>query len=114
MVVFVERARGTSGPAGARRVALARVTALLALSLTACAANRAVTRDELIARHTAAVGGARAIESVERLEIEVRISEGGSQLEGAWHADRQGRMRIDVSAGGRRVYTEAYDGKRTG
>ncbi len=81
--------------------------ALLAFSLTACAANRAVTRDELIARHTAAVGGAGAIESVERLEIDVRISEGKSQLEG-----RQGRMRIDLSAGGRRVYTEAYDGKR--
>jgi hypothetical protein len=86
--------------------------ALIVLPLAACAANRAVTRDALIARHAAAMGGARAIESVESLEIDLRISEGSSELEGAWRADRQGRMRIDVSADGLRIYTEAYDGKR--
>jgi hypothetical protein len=86
--------------------------ALLGLYFMACAANRAITRDELIARHTAAVGGAQAIERVEGLQIEVRISKGKTTLEGTWRGDRQGRMRVDVSAGGRRVYTEAYDGKR--
>jgi hypothetical protein len=83
----------------------------LALLLAGCASGRGLTREELISRHTAALGGARAIEGVERLEIEVRIFEGDAPLTGVWRADRQGRMRIDVSAGGRRVFTEAFDGK---
>ena len=33
-------------------------------------------------------------------------------MRGVWRGDRQGRMRIDVYAGGHRVYTEAFDGKR--
>jgi hypothetical protein len=84
----------------------------IALSLVACAANRALSRDDLIARHTEAVGGARPIESVDRLAVDLRITESGSEVTGVWRADRQGRMRIDVYAGGRRVYTEAYDGRR--
>jgi hypothetical protein len=84
----------------------------LALSLAGCAANRQISRDDLIARHTEAVGGARTVESVQRIEVDLRISEGGSELQGVWRADRQGRMRIDVHAGGRRVYTEAHDGRR--
>jgi hypothetical protein len=84
----------------------------LALLLAGCASGRALTREELVERHVAAVGGAPAIERVERLEIEVRISEGKSELQGVWRADRQGRMRIDINAGGQRVYTEAFDGKR--
>ena len=89
-----------------------RMRAAFVLLLTACATRASLTRDELIARHTQAVGGAKAIEAVERLEIELRISEGKSTLRGVWRGDRQGRMRIDVYAGGHRVYTEAFDGKR--
>ena len=84
----------------------------LALLLAACASACSLTREDLIARHTSAVGGAQAIEAVERLEIELRISEGKSTLQGIWRGDRQGRMRIDVYARSRRVYTEAFDGSQ--
>jgi hypothetical protein len=68
----------------------------LALSLVACAANRTTSRDDLIARHTEATGGAGPVESVDRIEVDLRISEGGSEVQVVWRADRQGRMRIDV------------------
>jgi hypothetical protein len=85
---------------------------LVLCSLAACAGRREITRDEVIARNTAAMGGAQAIEAVNGIEVELRIFEQGAELEALYRADRQGRMRIDVSHGGRRVYTEAFDGQR--
>jgi hypothetical protein len=85
---------------------------LVLCSLTACAARREMTRDELIARNTSAMGSAQAIEAIRRIEVELRIFEQGAVLDAVYKADRQGRMRIDVSHGGRRVYTEAFDGQR--
>jgi hypothetical protein len=82
------------------------------LSLAACGTRREVTREELIARNTEAMGGARAIEAIDRIEVALRIFERGAELEGLYRADRQGRMRIDIRHQGRRVYTEAFDGKR--
>ncbi len=88
-----------------------RPWASLLLLLAGCAARREVTRDELIARNTQAMGGAEPIEAIQRIEVELRIHEQGAELTALYRADRQGRMRIDVSHQGRRVYTEAFDGQ---
>jgi hypothetical protein len=82
------------------------------LPLAACAARREVTRDDVIDRNTKAMGGAAAIEAIRAIEVELSIVEQGTELEAIYRADRQGRMRIDVSHQGRRVYTEAFDGRR--
>jgi hypothetical protein len=67
---------------------------------------------ELIERNTRAMGGAAAIGKVQRIEVGLRIVEPTFKVEGTYVADRQGRMRIDVRDGGKRVYTEAFDGKQ--
>jgi hypothetical protein len=67
--------------------------------------------EELIARNTKAMGGAAAIEKVQRIEVGLHIVEPTFTVDGVYLADRQGRMRIDVRDGGKRVYTEAFDGK---
>jgi hypothetical protein len=81
-------------------------------SIMACAGRREITRDEIVARNTSAMGGAQAIEAVRAIEIGLRIVEQGTALDAVYRADREGRMRIDVSHAGRRVYTEAFDGRR--
>ena len=47
------------------------------------------------------------------LRYHVTITEPSFTVEGVYEVDRQGRMRIDIFNGGRRVFTEAFDG-RTG
>jgi hypothetical protein len=49
---------------------------------------------------------------VRRLEITLDIAERGSTVRGFYRVDREGRMRIDVFSGEKRVYTEALDGGR--
>jgi hypothetical protein len=90
----------------------AAARAVVFCSLTACAARREMARDEVIARNTSAMGGAKAIEAIRAIEVELRIFEQGTALEAVYRADRRGRMRIDVSQAGRRVYTEAFDGRQ--
>jgi len=69
--------------------------------------------DELVAGHTAARGGAAAIEAVRSLLVEVRIEEPGFAVDASYRASRDGSMRIDVYGGdGERVYTEALEGGR--
>jgi hypothetical protein len=69
--------------------------------------------DELVAGHTAARGGAAAIEAVRSLLVEVRIEEPGFTVDASYRASRDGSMRIDVYGGdGERVYTEALEGGR--
>jgi hypothetical protein len=86
--------------------------AILAFSLASGrAALQAQSVDDLITRHTEAVGGQAAIELVHNISLRLRIVEPGSTVDAVYVADRQGRMRIDVYAGGERVYTEAYDGR---
>ena len=70
------------------------------------------TLDEVIARNTRAMGGRAAIEAIQAIEIELHINDPKFEVDGIYHAARPGRMRIDVSAGGKHVFTEAFDGKR--
>ena len=79
--------------------------------ICACAASAAsLSLDELVARHTAARGGAAAIEAVKAVEIEVQIEEPTYKANGIYVATREGRMRIVVSIDGKPVYSEGLDG----
>lgn len=87
------------------------LVAVVALAPVGCsgAADR-ITLEDVVERHTAAVGGIAALDSVRRLRVNLRIVEPGFTLDGVYRADRTGRMRIDVYSEGRRVFTEAFDG----
>jgi hypothetical protein len=65
---------------------------------------------ELVSENAAARGGRAATEAIQSLEAKLRIVEPTYSAEGVWRVDRRGRMRIDVSIGGKRVFTEAFDG----
>ena len=67
--------------------------------------------EELIAQHVAAMGGQAAMEAISTVEYSIQIIEPSFTVDGLYLADRQGRMRIDIYADGKRVYTEAHDGK---
>jgi hypothetical protein len=83
----------------------------LASVLLGC--NRhSLTVDDVIERNTQAVGGRAAIEAIHSIEINLHITDPGFEVDGIYHAARPGRMRIDVQAGGKQVFTEAFDGQQ--
>jgi len=57
--------------------------------------------------NSTARGGARAIEAVRAIDLQLQIHEDGVTLQGHYRANRDGCMRIDVILDGRRVFTEA-------
>lgn len=70
-----------------------------------------LTLQQVIDKCTEAAGGKQAIEAVKSIAITLNIEEPKFSVQGHYVADRKLRMRIDVHAEGKRVYTEAYDGK---
>src|SRR5260370_42323618 len=80
-----------------------------AVALFSC--NRALTVDEVIERNTAATGGRAAIEAIHSIEVNLHISDPGSEVGGVYYATRPGKMRIDVSVAGKHALTEACDGQ---
>lgn len=66
---------------------------------------------QILDRHTEAVGGPGALASIHSLKISLNIVEPTFQVDAVYVADRSMLMRIDVFAGGKRVYSEGYDGK---
>jgi len=72
-----------------------------------------LTLAQLIERHTEAMGGKPAIERVNSVQFALTIVEPKFTVDGIYRADRRIRMRIDVYADGKRVYTEAYDGRKS-
>jgi hypothetical protein len=88
------------------RMRLAAVVVILA----ACNGGL-LTLDDVIARNTKAMGGREALEAVNSIEVDLHITDPGFEVDGIYHAARPGRMRIDVRAGGGRVFTEAFDGR---
>jgi hypothetical protein len=85
---------------------------LLGAVIALCGCNRAsLTVDELIDRNTRAMGGRAAIEAIQSIEVSLHISDPGSEVDGIYYAARPGRMRIDISVGAKRVFTEAFDGE---
>jgi hypothetical protein len=81
------------------------------LALVGCD-RPATTVDEVIDRNTAAMGGRAAIEAIQSIEISLHISDPGFEADGVYYAARPGKMRIDISAAGKHVFTEAFDGQR--
>ena len=70
------------------------------------------TVDEVVERNTRAMGGRQAIEAVHSVAIDLHIVDPGFAVDGSYRAARPGKMRIDVKAEGRHVFTEAFDGHR--
>jgi hypothetical protein len=67
--------------------------------------------DEIIERNTDAMGGRAAIEAVQSIQIDLHIKDPSFEVDGTYYAARPGKMRIDVSAEGKHVFTEAFDGQ---
>ncbi len=80
----------------------------LAMSMGLMSCQKApLTVEQLIERHTEAVGGQAAIEAVQSIRFDLHIVDPGFEVDGIYLAARPGRMRIDVSADGQHVFTEA-------
>ena len=81
-----------------------------------CALNgcgpASLTVDQVIERNTQAMGGRSTIEAVQSIEVDLHIIDADVEVDGKYRAARPGRMRIDVIAGGKHVFTEAFDGDR--
>ena len=82
-----------------------------ALSLAACY-RQSLTVDQLIERNTQAVGGRAALEAVHSIRVDLHVADPGFEADGDYIAARPGRMRIDITANGQHVYTEAFNGSR--
>ena len=83
----------------------------VAMALFGC--DRSPTRvDEVIERHTKAMGGRAAIEAIQSIEFDLHITDPKFEVDGTYFAARPGKMRIDVNAGGEHVFTEAFDGQK--
>ena len=85
---------------------------LFSIVITLLGCNRALTIDDVINSNTTAMGGRAAIEAVQSIEVSLHISDPGFEADGIYYAARPGKMRIDVSAAGKHVFTEAFDGQR--
>jgi hypothetical protein len=67
--------------------------------------------DEIVERNTTAMSGRAAIEAVQSIQIDLHIKDPSFEVDGTYYAARPGKMRIDVSADGKHVFTEAFDGQ---
>ena len=85
-------------------------SAFVAITLSGCS-HAPLTIGEVIERNTKAMGGGPAIEAVKSIEIDLHIVDPGLEVDGIYRAARPGRMRIDVKAGGKHIFTEAFDGQ---
>jgi hypothetical protein len=79
------------------------INAMPCLSTAARAAALDLTLEEVIARHTIARGGARALDAVRAMAAEMDIAEKGTTVTGHYAATSSGLMRIDVYARGARI-----------
>ena len=66
--------------------------------------------DQVITRHAEARGGAAALEAVERVRVELHLTEADFEVDIVYQAMRPDQARVDVQMDGQTVFTEAYDG----
>ena len=86
--------------------------AVLAFGAAACASPALASGPGLAAvldRHTLARGGAKAIEAMRSVRVDLEIEEQGVTLKALYRATKERRMRIDVFLDGRRVFSEGLD-----
>ena len=94
------------------RVCQTLLVLLPAIFVTGChEQSDSVSLNEIIERNTDAMGGRGAIEAVQSIQIELHIKDPSFEVDGTYYATRPGKMRIDVSAEGKHVFTEAFDGQ---
>src|SRR6185436_6851913 len=74
--------------------------------------EKPVSLDQLIERNLDASGGKTAPSAVQSIKFDLHIVDPGFEVDGAYYAARPGKMRIDIIAGGKHVYTEAFNGDR--
>src|SRR4030095_6450604 len=80
--------------------------------ITGCSKRSdSLSLDEIVERNTDAMGGRAAIEAVQSIQIDLRIKDPSFKVDGTYYAVRPGKMRIDVSAHRKHVFTEAFDGE---
>lgn len=87
------------------------LVAALGCTLNGCRRD-SLSVDEIIDHNTQAMGGRTAIEAIKSIEVDLHIADPDFQVDGKYRAARPGRMRIDILADGKHVYTEAFDGDR--
>jgi hypothetical protein len=94
------------------RVRNALLVFLAAIVVAGChKSSDSLSLDEIVERNTEAMGGRSAIEAVQSTQIDLHIKDPSFEVDGAYYAARPGKMRIDVSADGKHVFTEAFDGQ---
>ena len=75
-----------------------------------CLASNDDSLQQVLELHTKAMGGKQVIEKIKSAQIELKIEEPEFTVDGVYIADRNIRMRIDIYAGGKRVFTEGFNG----
>lgn len=89
-------------------IARAGQTYVLAAALTLAACHpHSLSVDELIDRNSQAIGGRAAIEAIHSIRFDLHIADPEFEVDGVYLAARTGSMRIDITANGQHVYTEA-------
>ena len=89
-----------------------RLISAIAFAAAFCQCSRSPrTVDEVIERHTKAVGGRAALKAIQSIEMDLHITDPAFQVDATYFAARPGKMRIDINAKGEHVFTEAFDGK---
>jgi hypothetical protein len=84
---------------------------LSAIVFTGCQKRSdSLSLDKIVERNTDAMGGRAAIEAVQSIQIDLHIKDPSFEVDGTYYAACPGKMRIDVSAEGKHVFTEAFDG----
>jgi hypothetical protein len=76
-------------------------------------ASASMSLHRLLSAHTRARGGAKALDAVKSLRVDVHIEEPGLNAIGRWYGRVDGRMRVDIFSHSqcKRVYSEGIDDK---
>src|SRR5436190_110875 len=90
---------------------LGLISAVAVFGFCQCS-RRPTTAEEVIDHNTKAMGGRVALEAVQAVEFELHIADPTFAVDGTYFAARPGKMRVNVSAEGEHVFTEAFDGQK--
>ena len=83
-----------------------KIVLAVAICLVGCS-RPPLTLDQVIERNVEAVGGKAALEAIHSIRFDLHIADPDFEADGSYVAARPGWMRIDITANGQHVYTEA-------